>query len=87
MSDTIKPLGDRIVAVQEEAPDKTVSGLYLPETAKDKPVFAKVTAVGPEVKAIKIGDNILYKNYSTTEVKINNKQYLIIKEEDILATI
>lgn len=87
MSTPIKPLADRVVAVREEAQTKTASGLYLPDNAKEKPVVAKVVAVGPDVKTVKNGDKILYKEYSTTEIKIDGIEYLIVKEEDILATI
>jgi len=87
MSTSIKPLADRVVAVREEAMDKTASGLYLPDNAKEKPVVASVQAVGPDVKGIKKGDRILYKEYSTTEIKIDGTEYLIVKEEDILATL
>lgn len=87
MSTPIKPLADRVVAVRVEAAEKTASGLYLPDNAKEKPVMAEVQAVGPDVKSVKKGDKILYKEYSTTEIKINGKEYLIVKEEDILATV
>ncbi len=87
MSTPIKPLADRVVAVRVEAQTKTTSGLYLPDNAKEKPVLAKVEAVGPDVKSVKKGDQILYKEYSTTEIKIDGTEYLIVKEEDILATI
>jgi chaperonin GroES len=87
MSTPIKPLADRVVATREEAQTKTASGLYLPDNAKEKPVLAKVEAVGPDVKGIKKGDRILYKEYSTTEIKIDGTEYLIVKEEDILATV
>jgi chaperonin GroES len=87
MSTPIKPLADRVVAVREVAQSKTASGLYLPDNAKEKPVVAKVEAVGPAVKDIKKGDKILYKEYSTTEIKIDGLEYLIVKEEDILATL
>lgn len=87
MNTPIKPLANRIVAVREEAQTKTASGLYIPETAKEKPVMAKVFAVGPDVKSLKVGDKIVYKEYSTTELKINGTEYLIVKEEDVLATI
>lgn len=87
MSSPIKPLADRVVAVREAAQEKTASGLYLPDNAKEKPVVAKVEAIGPEVKGIKKGDKILYKEYSTTELKIDGTEYLIVKEEDILATL
>jgi len=87
MSSPIKPLADRIVAVREEAQTKTASGLYLPDNAKEKPVIAKVVAIGSTVKNLKVGDKIVYKEYSTTELKIDKEEYLIIKEEDVLATV
>lgn len=87
MSTPIKPLADRVVAVRIEAQTQTASGLYLPDNAKEKPVVAIVQATGPDVKGIKKGDRILYKEYSTTEIKIDGTDYLIVKEEDILATL
>ena len=87
MTSPIKPLGDRVVAVREEAQTKTASGLYLPDNAKEKPVLAKIVAVGKDVKSVKNGDRILYKEYSTTEIKLDGTEYLIVKEEDILATV
>ena len=87
MSSPITPLGDRVVATREQTADKTASGLYLPDNAKEKPVVAKVIATGKDVKSVKTNDKILYKEYSTTEIKINGTEYLIVKEEDILATV
>lgn len=87
MSTAIKPLADRIVAVREESQTKTASGLYLPDNAKEKPVVAVVEAVGPAVKSLKKGDRIVYKEYSTTELKVAGKEYLLVKEEDVLATL
>ena len=96
MGSPIKPLGDRVVAVREEAENKTASGLYLPDNAKEKPVVAKVVAVGPGRVGddneripveIKVGERILYKEYSTTEIKIDGIEYLIVKEDDILGTV
>lgn len=87
MTTPIKPLADRLVAVREVAATKTASGIYLPDNAKEKPVLAKVTAVGPDVKDVKVGDKIVYKEYSTTELKIDGTEYLIVKEEDVLATV
>ncbi len=87
MSSPIKPLGDRVVATREEAQTKTASGLYLPDNAKEKPVLAKVVATGKDVKHVKTGEKILYKEYSTTEIKIDGVEYLIVKEEDILGTV
>lgn len=87
MSTPIKPLSDRVVAVRVEAAEKTASGLYLPDNAKEKPVLAEVKAVGPEAKSVKVGDKIIYKEYSTTELRHDGVEYLIVKEEDILATV
>jgi len=87
MNTPIKPLADRVVAVREAISNKTASGLYLPDNAKEKPVVARVIAVGPDVKSLKIEDKIVYKEYSTTDLKINNVEYLIVKEEDVLATV
>ncbi len=87
MSTPIKPLADRVVAVREEAKTQTASGIYLPDNAKEKPVLAEVKAVGPDVKGIKVGDKIVYKEYSTTELTIDSTEYLIVKEEDVLATV
>ena len=87
MSVKIQPLADYVVAQAEEAETKTASGLYLPEKAAEKPKVAKVLAVGKEVKQVKVGDRILYKSYSTTDVKIGTEEYILVKEEDILATV
>jgi chaperonin GroES len=87
MSTPLKPLGDYVVAVGEEAESKTASGLYLPEKAQEKPKTAKVVAVGPNAQQIKVGDRIIYKSYSTTDVKVGREDYILVKEEDILATV
>jgi chaperonin GroES len=87
MSTPITPLADRVVAVREEAKTQTASGIYLPDNAKEKPVLAVIKGVGPEVKELKVGDKIVYKEYSTTELKIDGVEYLIVREEDVLATI
>lgn len=87
MSAPLQPLGDYVVAVGEEAETKTASGIYLPEKAQEKPKTAKVVAVGKEAKQIKVGDRIVYKSYSTTDVKIGVDEYILVKEEDILATV
>lgn len=87
MSVAIKPLADYVVAQQEEAESKTASGLYLPEKAAEKPKTAKVVAVGKDAKQVKVGDRIVYKSYSTTEVKVGAEDYILVKEEDVLATV
>ena len=87
MSTALQPLGDYVVAVGEEAESKTASGLYLPGNAQEKPKTAKVVAVGKEVKQLKVGDRIVYKTYSTTEVKVGKEEFILVKEEDVLATV
>ena len=81
----LKPLKDRIVAIVEKPLEKTKAGILLGE-AKEKPAYAVVESVGPEVESVKKGDKIVYKEYSTTEIKIENTDYIILKEEDVLAT-
>lgn len=87
MSVKINPLDDRIVAQQLEAQTKTASGLFLPDSAQEKPKVAKVVAIGANVKGVKVGDQIIYKEYSATDVKVDGQKYLIVKEEDVLATV
>lgn len=87
MAVAIQPLADYIVAQAEEASTKTASGLYLTESAQEKPKTAKVVAVGKSAKEIKVGDRIIYKSYSTTDVKVGADEYILVKEEDILATV
>ena len=82
----LKPLKDRIVAIVEKPLDKTKSGILLGE-AKEQPAYAVVESVGSEVKDVKKGDKIVYKEYSTTEIKLDDKDYIILKEEDVLATL
>ena len=87
MAANLQPLADWVVAEQEEAITKTASGLYLPDKAAEKPKTAKVIKVGAKVKEIKAGDRIIYKSYSTTELKIDGTEYILVKEEDILAIV
>ena len=87
MSVPIQPLADYVVAQADEAATKTASGLYLPGTATEKPKTAKIVAVGKDVKQVKVGERIIYKSYSTTEVKHDGVDYILVKEEDILATV
>ena len=87
MSVQIQPLADYVVAQALEAQTKTASGLYLPGGAQEKPKVVKVVAVGKEVKAVKAGDQIIYKGYSETSIKIEGTEYLLVKEEDVIATV
>lgn len=83
----ITPLADLVLAKSDEAEAKTASGIILPENAQEKPKTATVQAVGPDVKGIKVGDRIIYKSYSTTDIKHDNVDYLLVKEEDVLAKV
>jgi chaperonin GroES len=96
MAIPLQPLADYIVAQAEEAQKKTASGLYVPDSAQEKPSTAKVLAVGPGKVGddneripvgVKVGDKIIYKSYSTTEVKHDGKEYILVKEDDILAVV
>ena len=87
----IRPLADRVVVEPKEAETKTASGLYIPDTAKEKPQQGTVIAVGPGTKdvemEVKVGDVVLYGKYAGTEVSFEDKKYLIMKQSDILAII
>ena len=85
----IRPLSDRVLVEPQEAQTKTASGIYIPDSAKEKPQQGKVIAVGPgkkdEPMEVKEGDVILYGKYAGTEVSFEDKKYLIVKQSDILA--
>jgi chaperonin GroES len=83
----LQPLADRIVARSVEAEIKTSSGIYIPDTAKEKPQMGEVLAVGKEVKEVKAGDRILYSKYGPNEVKVDGEELLLIKEEDVYAVV
>ena len=87
----IKPLGDRVVVEPIEAEEKTASGIIIPDTAKEKPSQGTVIAV-PDADddnklTVKVGDKVLYGKYAGTEITIDDKNYLIMSESDILAII
>lgn len=87
----IKPLADRVVVLPAPAEQKTKSGIIIPDTAKEKPQNGTVVAVGPgkkdEPTTVKVGDTVLYGKYSGTEISLEGKEYLIMKESDILAIV
>ena len=87
----IKPLADRVLVEPLEAETKTSSGIIIPDTAKEKPQKGSIVAVGPGTKenpvTVKIGDSVLYGKYSGTELKLDGKDYLIMRESDILAIV
>lgn len=87
MAVNIKPLADYVVVQQEEAKTKTASGIYLPTQAQEKPKTAKVVAVGKAVKEVKVGDRVVFGGYSNTEIKHDGQDYIVIKEENIYATV
>lgn len=84
MSVKFKPLKDRVFVSYTEEMEKTAGGLYIPDSAKEKPQSGKVEAIGDDVKSLKVGDKILFDKYSGSKINIDNNDYLIIKEEDIL---
>jgi len=87
----IKPLADRVVVAPLAAETKTASGLYIPDSAKEKPQQGKVVAVGKGTKdqpmTVKVGDTILYGKFAGTELKLNGTDYLIMRESDIFAVV
>ncbi|MDA9372665.1 co-chaperone GroES [Flavobacteriaceae bacterium] len=87
----IQPLSDRVVVTPQAAETKTASGLYIPDSAKEKPQQGTIAAVGNGKKdhkmTVKVGDIVLYGKYAGTELKLDGKEYLIMREEDILAII
>jgi len=88
---SIKPLGDRVLVEPQEAEVKTSGGIYIPDSAQEKPQRGKVISVGPGTKEVdmevKAGDIVLYGKYSGTELKLEDVDYLIMRQSDILAII
>lgn len=91
----IKPLGDKVVIKMVEVKETTKSGIVLPDSAKEKPQIAEVVAVGPGgivegkevVMQVKVGDRVIISKYSGTEVKVDNEEYTILRQNDILAIV
>lgn len=90
----LKPLGDRVIVKVIEAEEKTRGGIILPDTAKDKPQEGEVMAVGPGrvldngnrvTPEVKVGDRVIFSKYGGTEVKVEDTEYLIIRDSDLLA--
>ena len=92
---TLNPLSDRVVVKMVEMEETTKSGILLPGTAKEKPQVAEVVAVGPGAvqdgklvpMTVKVGDKVITGKYSGTEVKLGNEEFVIVRQDDILATI
>jgi chaperonin GroES len=94
MAPTLQPLADRVMVKPIEKEEKTKSGIYLPDTAKEKPQEGKVLAVGPGKLSedgkriamdLKVGDIVIYAKYGGTEIKIDDDEVIILRESDILA--
>ena len=93
---TIRPLHDRIVVKRVTEPEKTAGGLFIPDSAKEKPIEALVVAIGNgkilengtvRPLDVKVGDKVLFSKYSGSEVKLDGEEHLIMREEDLLAII
>ncbi|MBR3589785.1 MAG: co-chaperone GroES [Alistipes sp.] len=87
----VKPLSDRVLVKPNPAEEKTASGLFIPDTAKEKPLMGKVVAVGPgtaEIKMeVKVGDMVIYGKYAGTELSHEGEDYLIMKQSDLIAIV
>jgi chaperonin GroES len=88
---TVKPMADRILVLPEPAEEKTSTGLFIPDTAKEKPVKGEVVAVGNGTKdeemVLKVGDKVLYGKYAGTELEVEGKKYLIMRQSDVFAVV
>ncbi len=91
MAIKIKPLADRVIVEAQAAEEKTAGGIIIPDTAKEKPQRGKIVAVGngkpDEPMTVKTGDTVLYGKYAGTEVSVEGKDYLIMRESDIFAIV
>ena len=81
-----EPLKDRLLVIREEQTNQTASGLYIPDSAKEKPLEGKVTAVGPDAKedGINVGDTVVFANFSGMEINIEGQDYLILLSKEVL---
>ncbi len=93
---TVKPLGDRVFVKVSASEEKTAGGLYLPDTAKEKPQVGEVVALGPgrrnddgsrQELEVKVGDKVLYSKYAGTDIKLGTEEYVLLSEKDILAVV
>lgn len=86
---TIKPLADRVLVLQAPAEEKTIGGIIIPDSAKEKPLKGQVIAIGNGTKdeemVVKPGDTVLYGKYAGTEIELDGEKYLIMRQSDILA--
>ncbi|MBO5553102.1 MAG: co-chaperone GroES [Paludibacteraceae bacterium] len=88
---TIKPLADRVLIKPQAAEEKTISGIIIPDSAKEKPLRGEVLAVGDGTKdekmVLEVGDQVLYGKYAGTELELNNEKFLIMRQSDVLAIV
>lgn len=87
----VKPLADRVLVEPKEAETKTASGLFIPDTAKEKPQAGTIVAVGPgkkdEPMELKVGDKVLYGKYAGTELNVDGKIYIMMRQSDVMAVV
>ncbi len=87
----VKPLADRVLVLPDAAEEKTIGGIIIPDTAKEKPVRGEVVAAGNGTKddpmTVKVGDKVLYGKYAGTELEVEGKKYLIMRQSDIFAVV
>jgi chaperonin GroES len=93
---SVKPLGDRILVKVQEAEDKTTGGIFLPDSAQEKPQVGEVTQVGSGKRTddgkiqpidVQVGDKVLYSKYAGNELKLNGDEFILLREQDILAVV
>jgi chaperonin GroES len=93
---TVKPLGDRVFVKVSASEEKTAGGIFLPDTAKEKPQVGEIAAVGPGKRGddgtrqeieVKVGDKVLYSKYAGTDIKLGSEEYVLLSEKDILAIV
>lgn len=93
---TVKPLGDRVFIKLSKSEEKTTGGILLPDSAKEKPQIGEIAAVGSgklndngsrQAMEVKVGDKVLYSKYAGTDIKLDNEEYVLLSEKDILATL
>ncbi|WP_040349415.1 co-chaperone GroES [Anaerococcus tetradius] len=90
----LKPIGDRVVIQKAQAEKTTASGIVLPESAQEKPQYAEVVAISSDIEndekkkdSLSVGDKVIYSQYAGTDVKLDDKEYIVVKYNDILAVV
>lgn len=90
----LKPIGDRVVIKKAEAEKTTASGIVLPESAQEKPQYAEIIAISSDIEndekkagSLKVGDKVIYSQYSGTDVKLDDEKFIVVKYNDILAVV